>query len=157
MVDVPVNENIDDYKVTVIAGLTAVQVISAICSVIVGGVEFLIFNLALGWDMTICAFIILPTVALLVFGINFNQDELNIIEYVKQGRWKKRKMFLGYASTETLQNYCSDAEEWSSSHEEAEQRKEEEFQALARKMIFAMVFAVVLILGVVVFLIAAIF
>lgn len=145
MVDVPVNDNIDDYKVTVFAGLTAIQVISAILSVFAGGIEFLVFNLALGVNMTICSFIILPTVFMIVFGINFRKDGLNIIEYVKQGHWKKRKMLLGYISTETLQNYSMDTGEVVQSFEEAEKKKEEEFQALAKRLVIAAILFVAMI------------
>lgn len=148
MVDVPVNDNIDDYKVTVFAGLTAIQVVSAILSVFAGGIEFLVFNLALGVDMTICSFIILPTVFAVVFGINFKKDGLNIIEYTKQGHWKKRKMFLGYISTETLQNYSMHAEAVSLSFEEAEKKKEQEFQALAKRLVIsAVLFLAMIVFG----------
>lgn len=147
MVDVPVNENIDEYKVTVFAGLTAVQVISAILSVFAGGIEFLIFNLALGVDMTICAFVILPTVGILVYGINFNKDGLNIIEFIKQGRWQKRKMFLGYHSTENMQNYSANIETANQTFEEAEQQKEEEFKTLVKKFIAVGILFVFLFLG----------
>lgn len=148
MVDVPVNDNIDEYKVTVFAGLTAVQVISAILSVFAGGIEFLVFNLALGLNMTICSFVILPTVFVLVFGINFRKDELNIIEYVKQGHWKKREMFLSYISTETLQNYSMDTGTVNQSFEEAEKKKEEEFEALAKKLVIAAIlFAAMIVSG----------
>lgn len=150
MVDVPVNDNIDDYKVTVFAGLTAIQVISALLSVFAGGIEFLVLNLALGIDMTICSFVILPTVFVIVFSINFKKDGLNIIEYVNQGHWKKRKTFLSYISTETLKNYSLDREEVIQSFEEAEKKKEEEFEALAKKLVIAAIlFAAVIVFGVI--------
>lgn len=154
VVNVPVNENIDEYKVTVFAGLTAVQIISAIASVFAGGIEFLILHMALGIDITVCSFLILPTVTILVFGINFKKDELNIIEYTVQGRWKKGETKIGYQSTESSieeevlseirEGYAYDVE---LSYEKSEQQKEKEFKAMAKKMIAATLLFSILLVG----------
>ena len=147
MVNVPVNENIDSYKNTVIMGLTPIQTVSLMVAVLLGTVEFLFVYFLLHLDLMVCSLIIIPTVGVVVMGMNYEKDGLNLIETLKTGRYKKNAEVLYYESTETILNYGDACEEKLLTFEEQEAKEEEDFEKTTRLLIIAMIAGLLLLVG----------
>lgn len=148
MINVPVNENIDSYKNTVIMGLTLMQTVSLLVAVLMGSVEFLFVHFFIHLNLMLCSLIIIPTVGIVVMGMNYEKDGLNIIEIISTGRYKKRSEVLYYQSTETIMTYGNVHNEKVLSFEEQEAKKEEDFEKMTKLLILAMIVGFLIILGV---------
>lgn len=148
MINVPVNENIDSYKNTVIMGLTLMQTVSLMIAVLVGSIEFLFIHFFIHLDLMLCSLVIIPTVGVIVMGMNYEKDGLNLIEIISTGRYKKRIDVLYYQSTETVMTYGDVSVEEVLSFEEQEAKKEEDFEKTTKLLILAMIVGVLIILGV---------
>lgn len=149
MISIPVNENIDNYKNTVIAGLNFRQTIAMIVSVAVGVIEYLILYLALSLPSMVCALIILPSI--FVFGtcIIYTKDGLNLFEIIKTGRFKKQIEFISFYSTEMSEVYSNSKSIIKTmTFEEEEAKREEEFNKLAKKIITCAIVGAILLVAV---------
>lgn len=148
MVDVPVNPDIAAYKNIVVAGLTAKETISGIVCILTGG-TLLTISRVFGIPTSVSIVTMVPILAVLVLILNYNKDDLNFIEIVKSGRYKKQKTFISYESTESYEAYS----QIPVSLEDEEVDEEAEFNKLLKKIIiggitlfFALIAVVVMII-----------
>ena len=140
MVDTPVNEDISSFKNIVIAGMDARETISGIVCILSCG-TILGISRIFQIPSVVSIIIMLPLMAVLIFVINYKKDDFNFIEAIKGGRYKKRKKFLSYDSTENYEFYNVPIVETEEVDEDAE------FDKLLKKIIVAGIMTVLLIIA----------
>lgn len=147
MVNVPVNENIDTYKNTVVMGLTPTQTVSLLVAVFLGSIEFLLVHYLLHLPLMICSLIIIPTAGAVVMGMNYEKDGLNLIEIIQSGKYKKGFKILFYESTETILSYGDVSAGQNLDFEGQVTKKEENFERQTKVLILAMILGLIVLVG----------
>lgn len=154
---IDINKNIDNYKETVVLGLTAKQLIYSILSVAVGGGIVLLLYQKVG--LTVSAYIAIPAVTPIALSGFYSYNGMGFIEMMKlKMHFAFGNRALAYVSTEgedvirniRQQEMLADkkAKKKQKAGKERAENKED-FRETARNM-FCLMFLMLLILGVLV-------
>ncbi|RKI21161.1 PrgI family protein [bacterium 1xD8-6] len=151
---IDINKNIDNYKETVVLGLTAKQLIYSVLSVAVGGGIVLLLYQKVG--LTVSAYIAIPAVTPIALSGFYSYNGMGFIEMMKlKMHFACGNRALAYVSTEgedVIQNIRE--QEMLADKKERKKQKgrrkkadsREDFQKTAKKMLLS-VFLLLIMLG----------
>lgn len=152
---IDINKNIDNYKETVVLGLTAKQLVYSVLSVVVGGGIVLLLYQKVG--LTVSAYIAIPAVTPIALSGFYSYNSMGFIEMMKlKMHFAFGNRALAYVSTEgedvirniRQQEMLADKKEMKK--QKGRRKKSdggEDFQKTAKKMLLS-VFLLLIMLGV---------
>ena len=152
---IDINKNIDNYKETVVLGLTAKQLVYSVLSVVVGGGIVLLLYQKVG--LTVSAYIAIPAVTPIALSGFYSYNGMGFIEMMKlKMHFAFGNRALAYVSTEgedvirniRQQEMLADKKEMKK--QKGRRKKSdggEDFQKTAKKMLLS-VFLLLIMLGV---------
>ncbi len=150
MLQINTNSNIDDYKETVIAGMTARETLWAGAGIIAGALVTVISAVVLHLPLILCIYLGIPAIIPFVLTGFSIKDGMTFWQRWRRNRNKKKSSPLSYCSTECRSSYQKRERKLELSEED----KNKEFERLLKHMkVMGVLLALAFIVGIIIFII----